>query len=541
MESVAGDEAARPPDDWQNASGGIRWRIDPGSEHLIRGPGAPDWFALQRDDRAALIKSNPRRRIWRVFQGEKTLIVKQFDEPAAEHLIRRIVRSTPAQREWRAAALAARRGVACPRFLALGLAGTGSVLIMHEIPGAVSLDQAWLGFEGDGPGGHRGRPGIIEAVARLVAHAHQRDFVHGDDHPRNILMSAESGGRLRAHYVDLQRARCRPPLSEEAVVGSLAQLHQWFRIRATATQRFRFLVAYTLMRCGDDRPAARRMRRRLTPPLLDKTHRLAAKLWAKRDRRIGTSNSYFAALESGGGAQAIVTLRFRQRDVYPAPSWPDMTAEAWKKLIEADRPGVPDGVIERRTVSEQCAGRSHAAQEQRLFHLFTKGHQLRNRDLPCRWPIACLRRAEGEDVVSYLWVDRYPGAVGILEYVEQKATDRWARRALAVELARLVRLLADRGVSITWISPRTLSVDRANGRVLIDEPADVAIRRRDVDRDRLISARALRDTLLDQFKLHRTDAAAFLVRLDRRHWKLLWRRIAADAPAHHVQRRSNHS
>ena len=538
MESVAGDEAAKRHTKRGDASGGIRWRIDPGSEHLIRGSGSPDWFALERDDRAALIKSNPRRRVWRVFHGKKPLIVKQFDEPAAEHLVRRIVRSTPAQREWRAAAVAARHGIACPHFLGLGIAGGSSVSIMHEIPDAVSLDQAWLDFEGE-DGGRRRRHGIIEAVARLIVHAHQCGFVHGDDHPRNILISAESGGRLRAYYVDLQRARCGVPLGERAVVGSLAQLHQWFCIRATTAQRLRFLATYALMCCGGDRRAARRMRRRLTPPLLDKTHRLAAKLWAKRDGRIGLNNSYFATFESGGGERAMVTLRFRQRDLYPAPGWPDMTAEAWRKLIEADRPGVPGGVMERRAVSERRGERSGTTEAQRLFGLFTKGHQLRNRDLPCRWPIACLGRVEGDELATYLWLDQHPSAVPILEYVQQKASDGRARRALALKLARLVGLLADRGVCITGIGPRTLSVDPAKGRVFIDEPTGVAIRRRDVGRDRLVSARALRDAVLDRFGLSRTDAAAFLVRLDRQHWKLLWRRIAADASVCDAQQRSN--
>ena len=63
----------------------------------------------------------------------------------------------------------------------------------------------------------------------------------------------------------------------------------------------------------------------------------------------------------------MVTLRFRQRDLYPAPGWPDMTAEAWRKLIEADRPGVPGGVMERRAVSERRGERSGTTEAQRLF------------------------------------------------------------------------------------------------------------------------------------------------------------------------------
>jgi tRNA A-37 threonylcarbamoyl transferase component Bud32 len=513
------------------------WRFASGAKCLIRGDEAPNWFDLERDARATLIKSNPRRRIRRVRYNDNDLIVKEFDEPAAESLVRRIVRTMPARCEWRAARAAAKRDVACPRMVAFGRAGAKSVLVMHYLPGAVSLDAAWLRAGDAACGEQQRRNEIIAAVARLLSHAHQSGFLHGDDHPRNILMGTGPEGRMQAHYIDLQRARCTPSLSEKAVIGSLAQLHQWFLIRASAAQRARFFTLYTLDRCNGDPAAARHMRRRLLPALLDRSYRRAAKLWAKRDRRIGQNNAYYARLTSDGGRTAMVTRRFRQRDVYPPPSWPDLSTDAWMKLVFAHPPIVPDNAIELKVFEE----RGDASHDQYLFTLFSNGQRLRNRDLPCRWPVAWIRRIEGRQTVTYLWRDRHPETVPIFEYVQQLRPNRGARRALAVELARLVRLIANRGVSVTSVGPQTLSVDSATGRVIIDQPDNIAIGRPDVERDRLACARALRAGLFRQFALSRTDAATFLRKLDRRNWRSLWRRAAEGAPGSRRAERSHPS
>ncbi len=523
MESVTRDESSKRERGQAGTTRGGHWRHVSGAKRLIRGDHAPDWFNLERDQRATLIKGNPRRRIWHLRHDNNDLIVKEFDEPAAESLMRRIARTMPARCEWRAARAATKREVACPRMVAFGRSGSKSVLVMHYVPGAVSLDQAWLHAKDRATGRQRSRKELIAAVAQLLAHAHRSGFLHGDDHPRNVLMGTGPNGRLQAHYVDLQRARCKPSLSDRAIVGSLAQLQQWFLIRASAAQRLRFFKLYTLARCKGDRMAARRMRRRLLPAVMDRTYRRAVKLWAKRDRRIGHNNAYYARLTSDAGSTAMVTRRFRQRDVYPSPSWPDLSDDEWMKLVFADPPVIPDNAIELR-VAEESNGTSEG---EHLFTLFSKGQRLRNRDLPCRWPVAWIRRIDGRRTVTRLWQDRHPGAAPILEYVQQVEGNRRARRALAVELARLVRLIANRGVSITSVGPQTMSVDCANGRVIIDRPDNIAIARPDADRDRLTCVRALHAGLSDRFVLSRTDVATFFRKLDRRNWRSLWRRAAA--------------
>lgn len=508
----------------------VRWTTAPGWDAIVAGETAPNWFDLANDPAAESVKANALRRVWLVTCGGRRLYVKEYLHDSTSARLRHLIRGPDARIEWRAGRAAAGRGVPCVKMVACGVSRDRSFLATEAVAGAVPLADAWR--RARDAGSETDLLALIRATARLLARAHASGFVHGDDHPSNILIATDRDGARRALYVDIARARVSDHLADRVAAASLGQLNQWFRLRAGRRRRLRFLWTYCLERAGADRRSAASLVRRLGATVFVSTHTHAAKLWDKRDGRILGRNAYFDRITLADRSRAHVTLRFRQRDLFPSPSLPDQTGDAWKARLDAGDgkcgrdpdPNVrvrtaspPHGIVER--VKRRWAG----SPTRRTFRM---GHRLRNRDLPCRWSFAWIRESNSRP--ETVWMDAHPRTEPLMRRLAAQATPVAARRRLAQTVADVVRLMSDRGAALVVGCKDALGVALSGGEVIIDDPTAVVLRARDPDRDILATSLALYvEARRDNNCFRRTDAARFLKSLSPRGWKTLWRDVAA--------------
>lgn len=489
----------------------IVWTFDDGGESIIAGPRSPDWAHLETHNAATLIKSDPHRRVWRLVIDRQELYIKEFIHTSLRDRLRRLIRGPQAKLEWNTARIAADLGVRTVRFVAYGVAGNRSFLVSDALVGAIPLAEAWIDT------GNR-RDTLTRATALLMADAHNRGFIHADAHPRNILVVPGQEGQFTAYFADVYAARCPTRVTDADAAQNIAQLRQWFRTRATRSQRLRFLKTYCLRRSEDQSESARALTRRLAPQIVANTNEQAEKLWARRDRRILADNKYFTRILAGHQAIAHVTLRPSRPDIFPTPSTPTRTACQWRELLNQDE--TPEDVTILATTL-QAAPRSRRLPMRLAFEM---GHRLRNRDLPCRRPIAVVeRRVPPAQTRSELWCDALPHTQGLFALARDSQTTLALRRTLCRALANLIALMADRGAAVETASSKTFGFDATTGILLIENPTDVLLRPRDVQRDRVTTLRALGKLFTQPGQLHRTDAVRLLKHLAPANWKQLWR------------------
>jgi hypothetical protein len=198
-------------------------------------------------------------------------------------------------------------------------------------------------------------------------------------------------------------------VSTRHAAASLAELNQWYRQRASATQRVRFLRAYLAYRYGWSdahlrSSGARATLRQVAAQIERFGRRHAARLHAQRDRRIFGRNRYFATAEIGDGWIATFCLRFRRRDLPPHPSQPDRPLAEWIAWVAREFPDLSDDercgstagrlglrIIRCRAATglTACVWAIRGSPNRRAFR---RRHAMRNRDLPIAAPIALIER-----------------------------------------------------------------------------------------------------------------------------------------------------
>ncbi|UCG17481.1 MAG: phosphotransferase [Phycisphaerales bacterium] len=381
------------------------------------------------------MKENPLRQVWRVTLRGEIFFAKVFTDAGWTHAVRRCVHGAPERKEWRVGRYAERHDVACIRFVGL-LEPTGSggavraVLISKAVPNAVSLADAWQrACEAKDPAARSAAVGrLTDLVARAIADAHDKRFLHRDTHPDNILISPDADGTPQhAILADLQRTRVGRTVSDADAAANLAELAQWFRLRSTLTQRMRFLRAYLRYRHGwtaaqTRSVQARSVRRRFCHMVDAAAGRHAERLYAKRDRRMlrpHSRNRYFGAADLGGGWRGTFPLRFRRRDYAPGPSQPDRSLHEWIEWAHRELPDLGDvercnaaaGRLELQAIRSVPKGiwelASWAVRGSPVHRVWRQGHRARNRDLPVASPVALFeRRRFGLVIESVVLIER---------------------------------------------------------------------------------------------------------------------------------------
>ncbi len=565
------------------ATNGVTWRVRPGCEGLVYGPGAPNWLHLVAEPQAEPVKRNVARRVWRVTVEGQELFAKVYRETGLSGKARQILRGPGCELEWRACAHARRHQIATVEPVAcgtIGWRGLGgpSVLITRALPDAIPLHLYWSRrvLAADPPERRRRANAVIEAAASALARAHQSGFHHRDLHAGNLLAVEAEDSQVRVVFVDLHNVRVNSRVSDGDAIRNLAQFNQWFRRRATRTERLRFLRHYRAFRDEfsrrtDSGPSIRLLYRELVEALNDAVDRHGRMLWAKRDRVACRDGKYFCRLRTQNGWRGHAYLWAKHPTIYSRASQMQFTRTQWRQWLRDPLELVGS---ERATVVKE-SHTAHICRTQlptdggplevickqtrprtwlkKLYYLFIdsrnikswkRGYQLLNRELPTARPLAVMeRRRAGLLRDSILVTEAVADATDfdVLLRGELPRQDparlRGLKDQLLVALVRLVKDLQARGfahrdfkapnVMVQW-DP---SGDEPPRLTLIDLDG-LLLRRRLSRRDRLRPLMRLNVSLDEAHIVTRTDRLRFLKaymtgpgRTDR-NWKVLWRELA---------------
>lgn len=389
------------------------WVVNPSEEGLV-GPSAPNWFELDRDPRASVVKSGRHRQTWRVALNDRVIFAKVFDTRRGNVLGRLAfaLGLGTSHREWQASRAAECRGVRAVRCLGLGVDRRQrgrAVLLSEGLPNAISLGQAWE----EASSRRDTALSLIQAVAKLFAAAHDRGFVHRDAHPGNILVQPTADDGCEAMFIDVHGAYLfHHQPSKRCVVRSLAQLDHYFHRRATRMQRWRFLRSYLTLRQSF---AERSERRGFSRDLLSSISRAraahAATLARQRDRRIRRNGKYFITTALGQGWKGIFVLMLERRHAFPEAHVPDRSEHDWRNLLQAvfmsdgwqcndDRFAIHGVHVERARPIGIRARMSWSLIGSPQRREFVQSHQLRHRDIPSELLLACLEHRSAAGLID---------------------------------------------------------------------------------------------------------------------------------------------
>lgn len=563
MEPLNATNPSRPtepnePSSWEGTqsvrrcrdSAGVEWHVLAGWEPAILGPAAPAFGNLEAEPRATLVKANPLRRVWRLTLDDSGLYVKEFLRSAGAGTFRRWWRGPDSMVEWRAGLTVAARGIPAVSFVACGVGRDRGYLVSQEVPGATVLSDAWQAANqiSDPRARDLRKRALIAATARLLSTAHQARFLHGDEHPSNILIRPDDAEHLTALYVDIHRSGGQRPVGLRDAAVSLAQVRQWFLTRSTKRERLRFLRSYVRISGGDEVGSRRAALRPLCDAVGEAGKRHAQRLWTKRDRRMAGDNRYFARLNPDPFTVAQVVLRLRpcgDEDGLP----PERTAADWMPILDElfANPDLRSYDLDRRLretrnepadtgpIPSPSASFSTSAGRWWVWYgvggkvspaqrLWTKVHVLRHRDIRCRPVLAAVeRRPRDSAPFCAVLVSEAPVSDSPPAFLGASSA---ADRVHAVRsLSGLVGLMLERGMGLTRLGPEALGVVRRTRDVWIEDASAVGLCRAEAPDARVMTYRAVARWAQAINVYRPADAVRFLKRLHPNDWKNHWRRV----------------
>lgn len=401
------------------------WRIAQSHAEALKAADI-NWFKLSDRPGATRVKRNSQRDVWQVISPEGRYFAKIYHPVGALARMKLLLRGPIAAQEWEVGLYGAAHSINTVVPIAMAweegrrISGR-SLLITEEVSDSLPLNDYWLTVRQS----REDADLLADALARLIARAHQCGFQHGDMHPGNILVR-RADSRCEVFFVDLHRVKTGRCVMPHHAVANLAQLNQWFRRNANRSQRLRFLQGY--IRYRDQFAQASSLARnwqidigKLVSDLAVQAERHANKLWAKRDRRSMRDNRYFAKLSPAPGwrghallqtkhpiGDAVTNLSFGEsawemwlRDPL---SWVDPakqtllkdshTATICRARLVADGQGT-DVVVKRTLARNGWKKLSQMFGPSRNVRSWRLANMLRNRDLPVATPYAVIERFAG--------------------------------------------------------------------------------------------------------------------------------------------------
>lgn len=395
-----------------------RWHVLFDWRERLLGPQSPDWFRLEDDPRATLIKQGRGRTVFRVDVGGTMIFAKVHALAGRASWLKAKVLGDPAQREWNALVAAGDRGVPTITALAVGRRADGrsALLTLGALPGK-SFFKAW----GRATGVQRLRRAqtmpLIRSAAALFATAHERGIWHRDGHAGNLLMQAR-GGEWDALFSDLLGAAVqRKPCARWMSLQSLAQFDQRMQGCATRTERLRFLREYLRVR-GKKSEVGRTELRRLLREKQSAQRNHAARLAARWDRRLRGDGRYFTAVRLEGGWRGVVVLRLERPHRSAHPSVWDWTRDQWQKVLGDVVNAPPSGGALLATVLSWKQVTATTVLERLRWTMcgsparkdFLAAHQRKHRDQPAPLLLGYLERRCGGMIGECILLHAIEGA-----------------------------------------------------------------------------------------------------------------------------------
>lgn len=559
-----------------------RWRIHPDWISLFDANDCPDWLNLAGDSRADRVKANDGREVWAV-QTSRGLLFAKVGRPGRQWArCRRLLFGSDSAREWRIAQYAADHDIDAVYPIAIAEAPIEgrkptSIFITIGLEDAEPLNERWSRLDLSNAKTRQIKNQIIDAAARLIAHAHLNGFAHFDLHAGNVLIQPQ-GNSYQALFVDLHNVRIGRAVDDAAIVRNLAQFNQWFRRHALLTDRLRFLERYLYWRetIGCNGAFARPLgysKRALVNQLAIAAIKHANALYAKRDRRAMRTGRYFAKLKLDGGWWAHVYLASKDAILGSRVSLMQFEPKQWKKWLAdptqwvtlADKSKVikdsqsasvcraelnlGDGetlpIIVKRSLGRSFFKRiRYIFGTSRPMLTWQRGNALINRQIATARPLAVVeRRCLGIRLDSIVLTEYLENAKDLDTVLTVTLRDRpmHEQRRVKLEiiesLAKILRRLHERGFSHRDLKAPNVMVqwdpeaDETPRVLLIDLDGLKPTRR--VSFDRQFRAITRLNVSLDHCRrVTNTDRLRFLIRYLQRpgradpDWKSFWRTIA---------------
>ncbi len=294
----------KPPDwDWSQA-GEAGWWHRWGWGAVLLGPEGLRFDQWRQEGRVTTIKSGRQRIVYRVDLPEGPVFIKHFLVPDRRAKYRQWIRRGKGRNEGRRSEFLASIGVATITPVALGEQRRRrfrlnflfeNYLVTLGIRDATPLDEFVknrLPTLAE-PLQSRIRRKLAESLATLTARLHNAGLLHQDFHPGNVLVRFATENTPELVMIDLDALRRSRDVSWKLALQNLALLNQFFWLRSSRADRYRFLKVYLEERTEKPRNVARIARR-----IEDSTRQWAERLWQRWGRRCRTSNKYFETYSS---------------------------------------------------------------------------------------------------------------------------------------------------------------------------------------------------------------------------------------------------
>lgn len=461
---------------WSRAGDSVGWWVRPGWREQLLGPQGLRLDEWRAQGRLRVVKSGPHRVVYHVELPSGGVYIKHFLVPNRRAKWRQWFRRGKGRNEAKQAARLSAAGVPTITPIALGENRHrrflyDNYLVTLEVPDAIPMDELIERVLPTLPRRERDslRRRLAVELGALTARLHDGGFLHNDFHPGNLLVRRTASNQVQLVMIDLDALRGRDALGPAEVLTNLALLNHYFWIRASRSDRHRFLRSYvkhSRRPPSDLKSFAREVERH--------TRLWAERLWRRWGKRCLETNKYFAVY-SEGRSWAVAsrelspeTVRTLLRDPDAPLARPDaVRIKTSRTTTVAALPievgGEPTPVIYKRFNRKKLFDPIYTLfRPSRAWRAWRNGQHLASRGITTPQNLAVIGRSSLRKRIfphqycphdTYLVTRKVEPAATLFEVVSKplKELDPKARRAfierLVPCLAALIRTLHERSLS----------------------------------------------------------------------------------------------